>query len=160
MNPPSIPPLLLFRSFLTVVSGFIAGQVLFFLAALAISYFFYPAYLNGLFLDPEEYAARMEAAPEEMLPSWGMFAGTLVLTGIVYWWLGFLIARWAPFAQFLHVLFVAMLIVVWFVQAYLEGDFPQKRAMDLLYLILLPIPLLLGGHLAQSSVSDRQEGMS
>ncbi len=149
-----ISPLLLFRSFLTVISSFIAAQVLFLGAAVVIGYFFFPDFYQALFLAPEEREAILEEEPLKILPPWSMFLATVLVTGIAYGGLGWLIVRLSPFAHFLHAVFVALLVIIWFAQSYLEGSIPQKRTMDLFYLILLPIPLLWVAHASARSIGE------
>ena len=142
MSEPSIPPGLMFRSFLTVASGYVLSQMLFWSIAVVLGMTFFPEFSDWLQLDQTAQKRMMEENPHEAIPT-AMFLSLVVLNAIACWGVGWLVAKTAPFARFQHGIFLAVLLFIMFLQIVI-ADSPAKKRMDAVYMGVLPIAVVLG----------------
>jgi hypothetical protein len=142
MTEHSIPPGAMFRSFLTVASGYVLTQILFIGIAYLLGLLFFPEFIAFFNLDKAAQQAMMEDNPHDAIPQamfWMMVAGNfLACLGV-----GWLVAKTAPFAKFPHAVFLAVLMFIMFMQIVI-ADPPAKKRMDIIYMGALPIAILLG----------------
>jgi hypothetical protein len=155
MDRSPFEPLMLFRSFATVVSGFVTCLMVYFGVALFLGYFFFPQFMDFLNLDTAAQRQMVEENIQAARPL-AMFLSHLVLSLILFWFLGWLAAAVAPFAHFQHGLFIAILIFAWCLQTFVESP-PSKKLMDLAEMILLPIPILYGARTASAAFVDEPQ---
>ncbi len=142
MTEQSIPPGMMFRSFLTVASGYVMFWILFSVTAYALGLLFFPEYIAFTHLDEAAKAAMMENNPHEAIPK-AMFWGMVAVNVLTCLGLGWLVAKTAPFARFPHAIFLAVLLFIMFTQIVI-ADPPSKKWMDIIYMGALPIAILLG----------------
>jgi hypothetical protein len=150
MSEQSIPPGLMFRSFLTVASGYVLSQILFSAFAVLLGILFFPEFNDWLQLDQIAQKRMMEENPGDAIPT-AMFLSLVVLNAIACWGVGWLVARTAPFARFQHGVFLAVLLFIMFLQIVI-ADSPAKKRMDVVYMGVLPIAVVLG---AKSGCANR-----
>ncbi len=155
LNPPPIDPLLLFRSFLTVVSGFVLSQFAYLLIGLALGYLFFPEFIAFFQLDAAEQKRQLAENLGAVLP-WSLFLAHLFVSSIALYFVGWLTASWSPFAAFQHGLFVAILIFVWFLQLMI-ADPPSKKLMDFIFMVTLPAAILFGASRASAILAAAAE---
>jgi hypothetical protein len=138
-----IPPLLLFRSFLTVVSGFLVAQFVLMAVMWLLSYFFFPDFYQFAIQDVQQKQLILETRPDAGKPPVELFTGIILITAVCYFGLGCLVVCWSPLAGLAHGVLVALLLFVFFAQGFFGGA-EELKLFDLLYLLILP-PALLGG---------------
>ena len=142
MNEQSIPPGAMFRSFLTVASGFVLVWIMFALIAYFLGVLFFPEYVEFLYLEPAAQQAMMETDPHAAIPR-AMFWAMVVCNFLACMGVGWLVAKTAPFAKFPHAVFLAVILFIMFMQIVI-ADPPAKKRMDIIYMGALPIAVLLG----------------
>lgn len=138
-----VPPLVLFRSFLTVVSGFLAAQFILMSLMWLLSYFLFPDFHQFAIKDADQKQVILETRPDAGKPAVELLIGITSISALLYFGLGYLVVKWAPLAGLAHGLLVALLLFVFFAQGFFAGK-PELKLADLLYLLILP-PALLGG---------------
>ncbi len=141
-----IPPGLLFRSFLTVASGYVLIQILFFATIYLLGLLFFPEFIEFFNLDPAAQKELMAANPQAAIPL-AMFWATVAISFIACAGVGWLVVKTAPFANFAHGIFLAVLLFVMFLQIVIS-DPQAKKWMDIIYMGALPIGVLTGARLA------------
>ena len=132
MTERSIPPGMMFRSFLTVASGYVLTQILFFLIAYILGLMFFPEFIAFFNLDKAAQQTMMENNPHDAIPK-GMFWAMLAGNFVACWGVGWLVAKTAPFAKFPHAVFLAVLLFIMFMQIVI-ADPPPKKWMDIIYM--------------------------
>lgn len=142
MTEQSIPPGLMFRSFLTVASGFVLIRILFGVIAYVLGLMFFPEYIEFTHLDQTAQKAMMENDPHAAIPK-AMFWSIVVCNFLACLGVGWLVAKTAPFAKFPHAVFLAVLLFIMFMQIVI-ADPPDKKRMDIIYMGAFPIAILLG----------------
>ena len=142
MIDQSIPPGLMFRSFLTVASGFVLVWILFSLIAFFLGWLFFPEYIEFIYLDQAAQQAMMDNDPHAAIPK-AMFWAMVVCNFLACLGVGWLVAKTAPFAKFPHAVFLAVILFIMFMQIVIS-DPPAKKRMDIIYMGALPIAILLG----------------
>lgn len=142
MKQTPLEPLILLRSFLTVVSGFIAAQFAYLMIGLALGYLFFPEFLSFFKLD-DAAQKRLLAENIQAVVPWQMFVTHAFVSLIALYFIGWLSAALSPFGHFQHGLFIAILVFVWFMQNFV-ADPPSKKLMDAFLMVTQPVALLLG----------------
>jgi hypothetical protein len=154
MNPSNNSPGLMFRSFLTVGSGYVLTQIFFFTFAYLLGRLFFSEYIEFLQLGSEAQQKMMAENPQAAIPV-PMFWAMVGLNAVACWGIGWLTAKTAPFARFQHGVFLAVLLFVMFLQI-VVADSEAKKWMDLIYMGVLPITILIGANSA-SRESDADD---
>lgn len=152
MKPSPFEPLMLFRSFLTVASGFMASLFCYVLIAPLLGYLFFPEFLEVFQLEEAELKKQMAENLSAVIP-WKMFVAHAICSFVVLFFIGWLSAAWAPFLHLQHGLFIAILVGVWFMQT-LINDPPSKKVMDMILMITQPVAILLGAQRASRSIAE------
>lgn len=142
MSEP-ISPVMMLRSFLTVASGYIICFIAFVAIAFGLGHAFFPDFVEVSNLDLDAQKELMDNNPEQAI-SRTMFLAMLVLNFAVCFTVGIYVILTAPFAQYGHVIFLAVLMFVNYLQISI-ADPPAKKAMTLCYLAIFPTAILLGG---------------
>lgn len=149
MDRSPFEPLTLFRSFMTVASGFILSQVVYFGLAFLLGYLFFPEFLAFFQRDEAEQQRQVAENIHGVIPV-SMFIAHMFLCVIAFWFVGWLAAALAPRVHFQHGLLIAILVFAWFLQSFVS-DPPSKKWMDFVQMILLPIPILFGARRASEA---------
>jgi hypothetical protein len=156
MERSPFEPLTLFRSFMTVVSGFVLSQIVYFGLRFLLGYLFFPDFLAFFQLDEAEQQKQVAENLHGVIPL-PMFIAHIFLCLIAFWFVGWLAAAVAPLAHFQHGLLIAILVFVWFLQSFV-ADPPSKKWMDFIQMILLPTAILFGAKRASDAfLSDQHE---
>jgi hypothetical protein len=150
MTPSPFEPLMLFRSFLTVVSGFFAAQFVYLVIGLALGYLLFPEFLTFFGLDAAEQKRQIAENLSAVMP-WRMFAAHAFVSFIALFFVGWLWTAWSPFAVFQHGMFIAILLFVWFLQNFV-ADPPSKKTMDAILMVTQPLAVLWGAHRSSSAL--------
>ncbi len=152
----SVPPMLMFRSFLTIACGVVGQWCIVAFTMLAVMSFFFPEYKAAI--EAGQAAADTPAIvpmPRTMLCMvTGIAAALCVLLGVF-------IGLTAPFGRFVHTIFLAVIVAV----NYLSGSMaapPEKKVVLMTSLLVYPAAILLGGYLinrkmAAYDLAGRQE---
>jgi len=148
-----IPPFILFRSFLTVASGFLVAQFLLMAVMLALGYFFFHDYFQFAILDAEQREEILATQPDAGTPPVGLLISILLITGLCYLGLGYLVVRMAPLAGLAHAILVSLLLFVWLAQGFFNGD-EDRKLFDFLYMLIFPISFFVGGHFADRRLRE------
>jgi hypothetical protein len=72
-----------------------------------------------------------------------MIIAMLIANAICCIAIGWLVARTSPAANFQHGVFLALLVLVWFLQI-VVNDPPAKKRYDMIPMVVLPIAVLVG----------------
>lgn len=155
MSQPTVPPLMMFRSFLTVASGYIGQSMIWIGLTFAIGTLFFPEFVEFSNLDDASQQRIMEVDPGSVIPP-VMFWAVACLTSLGTVGVGWLVFKTAPFAQFPHAVFVAVLLFISQLQ-FLVADPPAKKAMTLVYMIAFPIAVIVGARIARGRVVSDDE---
>ena len=150
-----MPPLLLFRSFLTVTSGLVVFMLGFFAIGVSLGYAMFPEFVAFIDLDAEAQEALMADDPSRAVPQ-TMFLLWVGLTMLLSLAIGFYVFATAPFSRPAHVACFAILLAVMFLQMSFS-DPPAKKYMSMVYLVSFPICIWIGGWLAEKKFSPPQE---
>ena len=147
----SMPPMLMFRSFLTVASG-VVGQ--WFIVAIAwwVAASFFPEYQAALAAAKESGEALSDALICQIVPNAMLFT-VVAISGVMCVLLGIFIGLTAPFGRFTHTIFLAVIVGV----NYLSGSMsapPEKKFILMTYLLVFPLSILLGGYLINRKMAD------
>ena len=145
----AVPPMLMFRSFMTIACGVIGQWCIVAFTILAVMSFFFPEYKAAI-------GAAAEAGPDAQafVPMPRMML--LMVTGIaavLCVLLGVFIGLTAPFGRFVHTIFLAVIIAV----NYLSGSMaapPEKKVFLMTCLLVFPAAILLGGYLINRKMAD------
>ena len=144
----SVPPMLMFRSFLTIACGVIGQWCIVAFTMLAVMSFFFPEYKAAI--EAGKTAADAQAfvpMPRTMLLMvTGIAAALCVLLGIF-------IGLTAPFGRFVHTVFLAVIVAL----NYLSGSMatpPEKKIVLMTFLLAYPAAILLGGYLINRKMAD------
>ena len=147
----SMPPMLMFRSFLTIASG-VVGQWVIVAIAWAVASSFFPEYQAAVAAVKDSGEAVTDAVISSMVPR-TMLIAVVGIAGLLCVLLGMFIGLTAPFGRFVHTIFLAVIVGV----NYLSGSMaaPQEKKIILLsYLLVLPLSILLGGYLINRKLAD------
>lgn len=156
MNSAPIPPNLLFRSFLTVISSVLMAWFLLMIIMLALGFFVFTDFWEFHLSDPQQQSEMLEQNPEAGVPPTAMLISIVVLTAIAYFGLGYSVFLMAPVANLAHGLIVSVLVFVWLLQAFLSGSDDQK-IFDLIYMLVFPIAIFLGANFASHRFDDQED---
>lgn len=151
MNPPPIDPVVMFRSFLTVVSGFVLSGFVPLLIALGLGFLFFPEFMAFFQLDDAEQKKQAAENIWKFVPV-RMLVILLILSFIGVYFVGWLSAAWSPFAPFQHGLFIAILVFAWLLQGMIAAP-ANRKAMDLAFMMTLPVGILLGARRASGALA-------
>jgi hypothetical protein len=155
MNQPPIDPVVMFRSFLTVVSGFVLSGFVPLLIALGLGYLFFPEFMAFFQLDDAEQKKQAAENIWKFVPM-RMLVILVILSFIAVYLVGWLSASWSPFAPFQHGLFIAILVFAWLLQGMIAAP-ANRKAMDLTFMMTLPIGILLGARHASIGLASTGE---
>lgn len=147
MKSPPIPPDLLFRSFLTVISSVLMAWFLLMIIMLALGFLVFTDYWEFHLSDSQRQSEMVETNPQAGVAPTAMQVSIVLLTAIAYFGLGYSVFLMAPFANVAHGFVVSMLVFVWLLQAFLSGSDEQKL-FDLVYMLVFPIAIFIGTHFA------------
>ncbi|MEM9940561.1 MAG: hypothetical protein AAF939_03150 [Planctomycetota bacterium] len=156
MSDQRLPPVLMVRSFLTIASGFVLFVTGFMTLAAILGYLFFPEYIE--FLNEPDIAVQREVMannPEQAIPR-NMFLLMLVGNALFCGLLGIYAFFASPFSHFAHVIFLAGLLFVFFLQT-ANADPAGKKSMTLIYLFVFPVSVLVGGKIADSWALKRYQ---
>ena len=109
MSQPQLSHLMLFRSFLTIGSGYMLSIISLYMITALLGYTCFPEFVEFLELDQPSQETVMANNPAAAVPRL-MFVLILILQTIVCLAIGALVIRTAPFAQFPHAVFLACLL--------------------------------------------------
>lgn len=155
MPQQTVPPTMMLRSFLTVGSGYISQWMLWAIFSVAIGTSFFPAFNAYFELDEAAQVEAMASDPWNVTPPlmfWMVTAAT-VLGSIGVGWFVF---KTAPFAQFSHAIFVAVLVFINHLQM-LISDSPAKKTMTMVYMVAFPIAIIVGARMARGKLIEVEE---
>lgn len=140
-----MPPILMFRSFLTIASGLVAHWVILSGVTIAAAYFLFPDYANLLM---ESRQQNEQLAPEvafgEMPRAmhWTIIAIVAPLSVV----LGMFVGWSAPFGRLVHAIFLSVIVGVNFLSRSISAPQEQKAVM-MVYLMVFPVAIFIGGYL-------------
>lgn len=138
-----LPPLMMFRSFLTLASSIVLHAI----SAVAITYIigilFFPEFQAFQKLPLEEQAEMFAKSPDEAI-STTMFWTVVTATSAVNFFIGAYASRTAPFSNLAHSIFLAVMLFVHYLQQ-TSGQVPEKKTMTIVFMVAYPIAIMLGG---------------
>lgn len=152
-------------SFATVAIGYLISN--FFWAGsfllLILSPSFFPDVAAGWALPSEEFNQQWAMNPTQFVPNslfWIVFAVGLLGSFLA----GFVVVKIAPFSSFGHVIFVAVVVFVSWLQQLVSGDTPDAfRWMVLLSMISAALAAVVGGKIGwqpyEETESDIEDQM-
>ena len=143
MANEQIPPGMMLRSFLTVCSSIILTVIALIASMFIIGLSFFPEFKKAF--DDDTLQTVMENNPEVAIPSL-MFWIVVGVTTIACLAVGWYIIKTAPFSQFAHAIFVAILLFLYYLQM-ASADPPGKKSMTLIYMFVFPLAILIGAKL-------------
>ena len=73
-----------------------------------------------------------------------MFIAMVGFSMLACFLIGIYVYRFAPFANFPHVVFLSVLVFIFYLQTAIS-DAPAKKTMTIAYMLLFPLSILLGG---------------
>jgi len=147
----SMPPMLMFRSFLTIACG-VVGQWFIVAIAWAVASMFFPEYQAAMAAAKESGEALTDVLVCRAVPRTMLFT-VVGISGLLCVLLGIFIGLTAPFGRFVHTIFLAVIVGV----NYLSGSMtapPEKKFVLMSYLLVLPLSILLGGYLINRKMTD------
>ena len=150
MSQEPLSQLMLFRSFLTVGSGYVLCIMTFVAIMFGMGYAFFPEFVEFLNLDEPSRDNVMANHPETAIPRL-MFWSVVGLSSLASMGIGWLVIKTAPFAQFPHAVFLAVLLFIYFLQMAI-GDPPAKKSMTIVYMIAFPLAILIGAKWADNRI--------
>ena len=148
----AMPPMLLFRSFLTIACGVVCQNFIVGAITLLIANFYFPDYLADLAATGEPGEAFAEAQAYVPMPQQMLIAVTAISSALCIL-LGVFIGLTAPFGRFTHSIFLAVIVGV----NYLSGSMtapPEQKVVLMTYLLVFPLSILLGGYLINRKMAD------
>ena len=148
----AMPPMLMFRSFLTIASGVVGHWFIVAAVTLTVATMFFPEYEASLAAARESGEAMTDAQAYGALPRAMLFT-VVGISGVLCVLLGIFIGLTAPFGRFVHTIFLAVIVAV----NYLSGSMaapPEKKVVLMTYLLVLPLSILLGGYLINRRMAD------
>jgi hypothetical protein len=134
------------RSFLTVASGYALSIFSYVGIAMALGFAFFPEFIEYLGLEPEAQKNMMADNPANAIPAL-MFWSLVALNSLACFGIGWFVVKTAPFAQFYHAVFLAVLMFIWYLQLAI-ADPPAKKTLTLVFMIAFPLAVLLGAQWA------------
>ena len=148
----SIPPLLMFRSFLTIASGLVLHNVALYGLLFAIGYAFFPQFAAFLELDSEQQQQLVASDIHQVIPR-AMYWSVLAATAVASVGIGIFIGWSAPFGRFVHSVFLAVIVGVSYLQAAMGQD-QGKKALMMTCLFIFPLAIMIGGHLITNWMAE------
>ena len=148
----AMPPMLLFRSFLTIACGVVCQNFIVGGVTLAIASFYFPEYLADLAASGESGEAFAEAQAYVPMPRKMLFAVATISAAFCVL-LGIFIGLTAPFGRFVHAIFLAVIVGV----NYLSGSMaapPEQKVVLVTYMLVFPLSILLGGYLINLKMAN------
>ncbi len=156
MNPQSIPPGTMFRSFLTVASAYVMVLFLLIGTTIALGAMFFPEFMAFFEMDEVAQKRMMAEDPKQAIPI-AMFWSIVVVNVLTCFGVGVYVVKTAPFASFAHAVFLAVLLFVYFLQIVIQ-DPAAKKWMDIVYMGAFPIAVLYGAKWALERESQSAVG--
>ena len=148
----AMPPVLMFRSFLTIACGVVCEKFIVGAVVLTIANFYFPEYLVSLAATGEPGDAFDKAQAFVPMPR-AMLIAVAAISGALCLILGVFIGLTAPFGRFVHAIFLAVIVGV----SYLSGSMaapPEQKVVLMTYLLVLPLSILLGGYLINHKMTN------
>ena len=148
----AMPPMLLFRSFLTIACGVVCQNFIVGVVTLVLANTYFPEYLANLAAAAGSGEALAEAQAFVPMPRQMLLAVTAISSALCVV-LGIFIGLTAPFGRFVHAIFLAVIVGV----NYLSGSMaapPEQKVVLLTYLLVFPLSILLGGYLINRKMAD------
>ena len=145
----SVPPLLMFRSFMTIACGVIGQWCIVAFTILAVMNFFFPEYKAAIGATGEATAELQAFVPMPRM----MLLMVTGISAVLCVLLGIFIGLTAPFGRFVHTIFLAVIVAV----NYLSGSMaapPEKKVFLMTSLLVFPAAILLGGYLINRKMAD------
>lgn len=139
------PPAALFRSFLLVAGAYLSNILLLLMAIGVISMTLFPDSYQVLNAEPDEFNKIFETDPQRVFPP-AMLWILLVVSGLVCFGLGYLVARLAPLGRFSHAILFAVILFVQYLQLAI-GALESLQTMLILFMAVSPVASLLGAHM-------------
>jgi len=142
MSHEPIPPILIFRSFLTVASGYALSIMTYVGISLGLGFAFFPEFIEYLGLEADTQKNIMADDPANAIPT-AMFWSLAALNSLACFGIGWFVVKTAPFAQFNHAVFLGILMFVSYLQIAI-ADPPAKKTLTLVCMIAFPLAVVLG----------------
>lgn len=145
----SVPPMLMFRSFLTIACGVVGEYFIVAFTLIGIATFFFPEHATSLTAAHEPGAA----SPEALVMPRAMLFAVVGISAVLCVLLGIFIGLTAPFGRFVHTIFLAVIVGV----NHLSGSMaapPEKKTFLMSCVLVLPAAILLGGYLINRKMTD------
>lgn len=149
-----LPPALLFRSFLLVAGAYMLNLVVLGIVAVAVLRFAFPESFEILNLEPEKFNSVFEENPDKVFPPEFLWL-LLVISSLICFALGYLVARQAPIAKFPHAIFFAAILFVQYLQLAIGATNTLQR-MFVLFMAASPIAAVIGANLHLRRQATRQ----
>ena len=147
----SMPPMLMFRSFLTIACG-VVGQWFIVAITWAVVSSFFPEYQAALAAAKESGEAVSNALICSIVPRTMLFT-VVAIAGVLCVLLGIFIGLTAPFGRFVHTVFLAVIVGVNNLSGSMSAP-PEKKFVLMTYLLVFPLAILLGGYLINRKMAD------
>ncbi len=154
MDSHRIPPNLLFVSFLIVSGAYVLSMTLLLVNYYSVAAAFFPE--TAKHIQTKQSAEMLLADPELVFPS-AMFWIVLAVQAISCFVIGWLVTRLAPLAKFNHAIFVAVILLVTFMQMAI-GAPSEMQWKFMLLMAACPICTLLGAQWHGQSPLEKNEG--
>ncbi len=139
----SMPPGMLFRSFLLVAGVYVLVIIVLILAATLLVYGFFPETYDAVVnLDPEEFKQLLDNNAEKVFPP-EFYWPLVVINAAVCFAGGYLIAWKASFAKFPHAVFLGIILFVGYLQQAI-GSPSDIQLMFVLFMGSSPVAVLFG----------------
>lgn len=141
-----LPPMLMFRSFLTLAAGIVLHALIMGLTIHLIGMNFFEEYQQAF----DQFQAlpadlRAEAIrPQDAIPM-QMFWIVIAIGTPVNFVLGALTTRTAPFSYMAHSVFLGVLLFVFYLQKSITQE-PDEKFMTLVYMTCFSIAIIVGGN--------------
>jgi hypothetical protein len=152
-----MPPILMFRSFLTIASGLVAHWVILSGVTIAVAHGLFPEYVAEMMQanQPGEQvsaAVAFGAIPTAM--HW-IVIGIVSLLSII---LGMLVGWSAPFGRLVHAIFLAVIVGVNFLSRSISAPQEEKVVM-MTYVLIFPLAIFIGGYLINRWLDGASAGV-
>lgn len=135
------------RSFSAVAIGYLASYCFWVVGFLLLSWTptFFPEVAAGWALPSEEFDQQWAIDPTQFVPS-SLFWTVFVIGVLGSFLSGFVVVKIAPFSRFGHVVFVAVVVLVSWLQQLISGNSPEQfRWMIQLSMVASVLATVFGG---------------
>lgn len=154
----AMPPMLMFRSFMTIASGLVAHWVIVSGVTIAVAYFLFPEYAEKMMQAKKPGEQLSQEFVFGSIPTamhWVVVATVAVLSILV----GMFVGWSAPFGRLVHAIFLAVIVGVNFLSRSISAPQEQKVVM-MTYALIFPVGIFLGGYLVNRWLSNVAKGAS